>query len=198
MRTRISGLVRSPAVLALLAINVIVWVAQLVDPDVAEALLLRSGPATLVGRPWTLLTVLFLHELIVHLAMLVAVLLIFGLPLERITRPRHVLLIYLAAGIVGSLLIVLVSAGMGWDERMVGSSAAFHGIAGAFIAMRPEAAVPGGKGKHYLIALLAFNVLLLPASPLSSLAHLAGLAVGLLYGRGLRTRKPAPVIAGLD
>jgi membrane associated rhomboid family serine protease len=189
MDRHLARLASSPAVLTLIGINIAVFLAQLIRSDVAEALLLHSGTA-LTERPWTLLTVFFLHELVVHIALLVGVLLVFGVALEQLVGARHVVLIYLAAGFVGSLSIVLASGALGVDERMVGSSAAFHGIIGAFIALRPDAVLLGSKAKTWLIVLVVVNlVLMFPTdfTPLSGAGHLAGLAVGFLYGSQLRT-----------
>jgi membrane associated rhomboid family serine protease len=184
----LARLLRSPAVLSLIGVNIAVFVAQLIRNAVAGALVLQAGEAV-IERPWTLVTVMFLHEHLAHLALLVVVLLAFGISLERRTGARHLVLIYLAAGFVGSLVIVLVAGGFGWDERMVGSSAAFHGIIAAFVALRPDATVLGSPAKTWLLALIVINlVLMVPTgfgTPLSSAAHLMGLAVGFLYGRQL-------------
>ncbi len=178
----------SPAVLTLIGVNMAVFVAQFFRDDVAEVLVLHAGEA-LTERPWTLVTVMFLHEWVVHVALLVGVLLAFGVALERLVGARHVMLIYLASGFVGSLAIVLASGPFGWDERMVGSSAAFHGIIAAFIALRPDADVLRSKANTWMIVLVVINlVLMVPTgfgTPLSSVAHLIGLAVGFLYGRWL-------------
>jgi membrane associated rhomboid family serine protease len=193
MDRHVTRLASSPAVLTLIGINVAVFVAQLVRSDVAEALVLHSG-AALTERPWTLLTVFFLHEIFVHIAALVLIMLVFGVALEQLVGARHVVLIYLAAGFVGSLAISLASGALGVDERMVGSSAAFHGIIAAFIALRPDAVVLGSKAKTWLIVLVVANlVLMFPTdfTPLSGAGHLTGLAVGFLYGRQLRTAEVA-------
>jgi len=196
MDRHLARLASSPAVLMLLGINIAMFVAQLIRSDVAEALVLHSGTA-LTERPWTLVTVFFLHELIVHIAALILIILVFGVALEQLVGARHVMLIYLAAGFLGSLAIVLTSGALGFDERMVGSSAAFHGIIGAFIALRPDAVVLRSKAKTWLIALVVVNVVFMfptpPGfTPLSGAAHLVGLAVGFLYGRQLRTTDVAP------
>jgi membrane associated rhomboid family serine protease len=183
----LARVLRSPAVLTLIGINSAVFVAQIIRSDVAEALVLHAG-AALTERPWTLVTVFFLHEIVVHIALLVVVLLAFGVALERLVGARHVVLIYLAAGFVGSLVIVLTAGALGLDERMVGSSAAFHGIIAAFVALRPHTVVFRSTATRWLIGLVAVNLILLPTgfgTPLSGAGHLAGLAVGFLYGRQL-------------
>ena len=189
MNRHLARMASSPAVLTLIGISLAVFVAQLIRSDVTEALVLHSGTA-LIERPWTLVTVFFLHELVVHIAALVLIMLVFGVALERLVGARHVVSIYLAAGLVGSLAAVLTSQALGLDERMVGSSAAFHGIIAAFIALRPDAVVLRSKAKTWLIVLVVVNlVLMFPTdfTPLSGAAHLGGLAVGFLYGRQLRT-----------
>ena len=193
MDRHLARMTSSTAVLTLIGINIAVFVAQLIRSDVAEALVLHSGAALTEG-PWTLATVFFLHEHVMHITLLILIMLVFGVALEQSVGARHVVLIYLAAGLVGSLAIVLTSGALGVDERMVGSSAAFHGIIAAFIALQPDTVVLRSKAKTWLIVLVVANLaLMFPTdfTPLSGAGHLAGLAVGFLYGQQLRTARTA-------
>jgi len=49
--------------------------------------------------------------------------------------------------------------------------------------MQPSARVFGAKATQWLAVLVGINVVLLVSQPLGSVAHLAGLAVGVVYGR---------------
>lgn len=57
----------------------------------------------ILERPWTLVTVFFSHELPIHIIVNMALLFFFGLELEKATNAKTVILVYLAAGLIGSM-----------------------------------------------------------------------------------------------
>jgi membrane associated rhomboid family serine protease len=177
---------RSPAVIGLLLVNLAVFIAQLVNPKVVDALAIAGEPSEILTRPWTLVTAFFLHENPGHLILMLAMLVVFGVALEAIARASHVVLVYLAGGLAGSLAIVAAAAIVGPDE-MMGSSAAMFAIAAAFAALRPDAKLFGSKTKHWAAALLLINLPFAFVSVLSSVGHVAGLVVGAAIGYRLRT-----------
>lgn len=181
---------RSPVVWGLLLVNVAVFVGQLVERGVVDALGLPGEPSELFARPWTLVTVFFLHEHAAHLVVMVLMLLVFGTALEAVAGARQLLFVYLAGGLVGSLTIVFASAFVGSGDLSVGSSAAMFAIAAAFAALRPDARLFGSKAKHWAAALLLFQVPFAFSWPLGSLAHLAGLGVGGTIGYRMRASTP--------
>jgi membrane associated rhomboid family serine protease len=174
------------AVAALVVVNVLVYVFQLLDSGVADELALRADPGEVLDRPWTVVTVMFLHEHPMHLVLMLAVLVVAGAALEELVRARFVIAVYLAAGLAGAAAFVATSTALDLDERAVGSSAAVLGVAAALIALRPHERLVGGKATHWLAAIVVVNLLLAASAPGSSAAHLAGVAVGLAAGRLLR------------
>jgi membrane associated rhomboid family serine protease len=177
---------RSPAVIGLLLVNLAAFIAQLVNPKVVDALAIAGEPSEILTRPWTLVTAFFLHENPGHLILMLAMLVVFGVALESITRASHVVLVYVAGGLAGSLAIVAAAAIIGPDV-MVGSSAAMFAIAAAFAALRPDEKLFGSTAKQWAALLLLAQLLFVFISVLSSVAHVAGLAVGAAIGYRLRT-----------
>lgn len=184
-------LMRSPAVLSLIAIQVVVYLAQLVNSGVAERLALPGGVEELGERPWSPLTVMFLHDLFVHLAAMVLMLAAFGPLLEESARAVDVIAVYLLAGLAGSLgVLAAIAVVPAWaeDGMMVGSSAAVFGVTAAVLAMRPSSRLFGGTTTQWLGVSIVVNIVFLFSMPLGSVGHLTGIAVGWAYGRWLRTR----------
>jgi membrane associated rhomboid family serine protease len=176
----------STGVKALLLVNIAVFVVQLVNPRVVDAFAIAGPPSEVLTRPWTLVTAFFLHDNPGHLVLMLAMLVVFGVALETITRTSQVVLIYLAGGLAGSLAIMAAAAIVG-PEVMMGSSAAVFALAAAFAALRPDAKLFGSKAKQWAAILLLVNVPFAFVSVLSSVAHVAGLAVGAAIGYRLRT-----------
>ncbi|MCZ2860788.1 rhomboid family intramembrane serine protease [Blastococcus sp. VKM Ac-2987] len=179
---------RSPATLALIALQVVVFVAQAVNSGVADRLSLPGDLDGLSDRPWSPLTVMFVHENIAHIAVMVLMLSAFGTLLEQTARTRDVVAVYLLAGLAGSFTALAVVAAVETDGTLVGASAAVFGVAAAILAMRPSSKVFGGTTTQWFAALVGINVVFLLTQPLGSVAHLVGLAVGAAYGRWLLTR----------
>jgi membrane associated rhomboid family serine protease len=176
---------RSPAVMGLLLVNVAMFIAQTVNPGVVDALGIAGEPNEFLTRPWTLVTVFFLHGNVGHLVLMLGMLLVFGMRLETITRARHVVLVYLAGGLAGSVAIFAAGAIVGADA-MLGSSAAMFAIAAAFAVLRPDAKLLGSPAKIWAALLLLVNLPFAFMSLLASVAHIAGLAVGAAIGHRLR------------
>lgn len=187
----LKGLMRSPVVLALIAMLVIVFIAQLAIPGLGDRLSLPGTAADLGDRPWSPLTVMFVHESIVHLGVMVLMLAGFGVLLEQRARSVDVVAVYLLAGLAGSLAVVAALAALETDGTLVGASAAVFGVAAAALVMRPSSRILGGTATQWLAALVAINIVFLLSQPLSSVAHLTGVAVGVAYGSVLKRRAPA-------
>jgi rhomboid protease GluP len=138
------------------------------------------------GSIWQLFTSMFVHANIMHLAGNMFFFLIFGLRAEELFRTRDYLLIYFLSGLAGNLLTLL----MGPEMISVGASGAIFGIFGASIIYLRRTI-----GQSIVSALMyAFFLLVISTGPgVNILAHLGGLAVGLLIGYLLSTRRrPQP------
>ena len=136
------------------------------------------------GWYWQLFTSMFVHVDVIHLFLNMIFLLIFGLRAEELFSEGEFFTIYLASGLVGSLLTLL----MPLNTVSAGASGAIFGMFGAVLIYLRK--MLGGSIIGALI--ISFYFLLLnSASPQINLfAHFGGLFAGLLIGYLLaRSRK---------
>lgn len=133
---------------ALVAVNVAIFVAMalagvgFVNPSVEGVLAWGAnyGPLTTGGQPWRLLSYMFLHFGVVHVAMNMFALWQMGYLVERLLGHRGFLSVYFFAGVAGSLASLL------WNPFAVaaGASGAVFGVYGALPAylLRSRGSVP--------------------------------------------------------
>ncbi len=142
------------------------------------------GPLTLGGRWWRLLTSMFLHIGIIHLAVNMWCLWDLGSLAEHIYGRIAFLAIYIVTGLSGAIL------GLTWHPFAVeaGASGAIFGLAGALITCFyfGKLSFPKHSIKAALLSLFAFagyNLFLgLVTRRTDNAAHLGGLLSGLLLG----------------
>lgn len=181
----------------LVAVNLLVfllWWWQGVPVEVMVGHFLVSWPHLVDGRIWVLLTSVFSHNLLFHLAINLIVLLSFGPPMERLMGSRRFLGFYLAAGLIASLAHVGVSTLLiGRPEQpALGASGAIAGILVLFAFSFPKAKVL----LFFLIPLPAIVAALVFVAidiwgliaqiegaglPIGHGAHLGGALTGLIY-----------------
>jgi rhomboid protease GluP len=140
------------------------------------------------GEVWRLFTAIFVHADILHIFGNMFFLLIFGLRAEDMFDLKEYLLIYFLSGLSGGLLTLVL-----WppDTLSVGASGAIFGILGATIIYARQSIRQSIIGA--LIYAFFFFVINLGPN-VNYLAHLGGLATGLLIGYVLATsrrNKPA-------
>lgn len=173
----------------LIAVNVLVWLATVIMGagfwnTSADILLLWGGNAASEfqrGEWWRLLTAVFLHGGLMHVAMNMLVLASMGLAVERIYGHRLFLLIYLASGLIGSSLSLHYSA---QHVVSVGASGAIFGVTGAFLVAlyQHRNRIPGSLVKPQ-ISNLALYILYAVSRGfadhgIDNAAHIGGLASG--------------------
>lgn len=200
---------RGRATLVLLAIMVAVYIVEVLvvsvfhNPDLYYALFTLSA-AHVADRPWTIVTNVFSHAVDnpFHILINGLVFYFFGPTLENIIGSRRFTYLFIGSGVVGSLVQVWLSAVppfAGGGAYVLGASGGIMGLMGTLTILAPE------------LTVLVFFVIPAPLwavtagfavvdfaqsfseTGIASLAHLAGLAVGLgfgqyLYNRGLRAR----------
>jgi rhomboid protease GluP len=184
----------TPVIWALLALNIAVFVLMWLDPSgrgspMAEAAKLvrwgsNAGPYTLRGQWWRLVTSMFLHGGLLHIAFNMFALWQVGRLVERMFGSPRFLGLYMIAGVCGSLASVL------WNPHVnsVGASGAIFGIIGGLLAFirRPDSGVPPTIVKDLrgsLSGFLLFNIaagLVYPHT--DNAAHIGGLAGGYVAG----------------
>ena len=175
------------AVLPLILINIAVFIAEaaLGNKFIGSFILTPD----IFARPWILLTHMFLHADINHLALNMYTLLIFGPLLEQRIGIKRFLSIYLASGIIAGVISSF------FYQSALGASAAIMGMIGVLIILMPD------------LRLLLFFVVPMPLwlvgiiyalfdifgiffpSGVGNIAHLIGMAMGLSYGFYLKKEK---------
>jgi membrane associated rhomboid family serine protease len=177
-------------VLAIIAVNVVLFIARLSRPDLIYTLGLT--PATWTGEPWTLLTSMFMHDDITHILFNMLSLYFLGRFLCQLVGDKWFLVVYFVGGIAGSFLFVLLGKE---NATVIGASGAIFAVGGALAVLVPNvkvilfpipAPVPLWTaiiGTFLILTLLAF------ATNIAWEAHLGGLLLGLAVGYFLRRRQ---------
>lgn len=163
---------------------VAMFMLQQIFPPITESMKLVSSDV--FARPWILLTSVFLHSGALHLVYNLFALVLFGLVLEGIIRPRKLLLLFIASGILASIGSSLIY------HSALGASGAIFGVMGCLVMLRPKGVVfvYGMPLPLWMAAFVwaAFDIFgLFAPSNVANLAHLVGLGFGLVYGLFLRS-----------
>jgi rhomboid family protein len=181
----------TPWVWRLLVANLIAFLLQVtVFPGHPE--LFGFSPIAFGSRPWTLLTYMFVHANVLHLAFNMVALYFFGPPVEARLGSRRFPGFYLACGLGGVALAGLLSQVVPFG-LLVGASGAVLGVAVAFAWYWPDAPVlvfpfPEPFAAKWLVTFtIAISLILAWLSArtgvgggVSHLAHLGGIGTALL------------------
>jgi membrane associated rhomboid family serine protease len=124
----------TPWVRRLIAANVLVFlvIASRAFPIPFDRLVLV--PAMIPMRPWTLITYMFLHGGLGHIAFNMIALYFFGSRVELRIGSRHFILLYLISGITGALLSLVFTP----YAPIIGASGAVFGVSFAFAYFWPR------------------------------------------------------------
>ena len=142
------------------------------------------GPATLTGEWWRLFSSMFVHFGFLHLALNMWVLWSVGRLIERMFGSLHYALLYLFAGLCGSL------ASLWWHPLVnsAGASGAIFGLLGGLLAfaLNPATGMPttiAASQRRIGLAFIAYNLLNgFSHHAIDNACHLGGLAGGFLMG----------------
>jgi membrane associated rhomboid family serine protease len=122
----------TPYVRILLFANIGVFFLQNTIGWVTSAMIFV--PRLIVVRPWTIITYMFLHAGLMHLAFNMIGLFFFGPRVEERLGSQSFLTLYLLSGISGALLSLI----MGPSAAVLGASAAVFGVMLAFAWFWPD------------------------------------------------------------
>jgi len=139
----------------------------------------QANSKVLNGDYWQLLTSIFVHVDISHIALNMLFLIIFGLRAEELFTTEEYFSVYMLSGLSGSLLTLFL---MSPNTLSAGASGAIFGMYGAgIIYMRKT------FGQSIIGALMyAFLLLILSTGAgVNIVAHFGGLASGLIIGYAL-------------
>lgn len=178
--------------LLIIFINVAIYILLNVMPNIAEGILLNPQTDMIIKRPWTLLTVIFSHEVHVHILVNMGLFYFFGRAFESITSSKTLLLVYILSGVIGSIAIIPLAPLIGWIGPIAGASAAVFGIVAAYAMLRPNISILGGKAKMYAGLLFTINLIIAILNPEISIgasAHAIGILVGLICGYYLKNKE---------
>ena len=182
---------QAPITLALLAINVLVWLGQISPFGQAITYEFFFAPVLAISEPWRMLTAGFVHDWSgpLHILFNSYAIWIFGRQLEPMLGTLRFLLLYLTSIVGGSVAVMWLSDPV---VPVVGASGALFGLMGAFFVI---IRATGGNASQ-LFGLIAINFALgFFVSGISWEGHLGGLVTGLLIALLFaRTRKPNQVV----
>lgn len=145
----------------------------------------NNGAATTDGEWWRLLTAMFLHYGVIHLAMNMWALFSAGHLLEKLLGRAGFALAYLGSGLAGGFLSIAWHGDKTWSA---GASGAVFGVYGAILGymLREKHRLPAGifgPMTKSMLGFVAYNVLYgFARSGIDNSAHLGGLVGGLALG----------------
>lgn len=187
---------RAPITLGLMACNILVFATMLgygaglwhTSNSVQLAWGANFGPATQDGQWWRLGTAMFLHFGLVHLALNMWALWDVGRLVERLLGRLRFVLLYLASGMFGNLLSLVLQG-----NRAVsgGASGAVFSLYGALLVFlwRERRHVDKGEFRWLFGAASAFTLLTLGMGlvvpGIDNAAHVGGLVCGAVLARVL-------------
>ncbi len=121
----------TPAVLFIILGNVVGFLLQSLAPSFTNALVF--DPRLVLLRPWTVVTYMFLHGSLAHIAFNMLALYFFGPRIEGRMGSQRFTTLYFASGITGALLSMFFSG-----SPILGASGGVFGVMLAFAWFWPE------------------------------------------------------------
>ena len=183
---RYRGLRLSPIWL-LIGINFLLFIATIINSELI--FLLGLQPASLLEKPWTIVTNLFIHGGIGHILANMLTLYFFGTFLYRLIGGRKFLLVYFLGGVVGNILYLFLASPF---SIAIGASGAVFALGGVLTIMTPRLRVfifPIPAPLPLWAAVIGGFVILSFFPQVAWQAHLGGLVSGLVAGSFFRKRR---------
>ncbi len=179
------------AVKPIIIANILFFILQVIlgrmGINFTEAFMLISSD--IFSRPWILLTSMFLHGGLNHILFNMYALILFGPLLEYKIGAKKFLFIYLLSGIVAAFFSSF------FYTRALGASGAIMGMLGAIIILMPNLRllflffIPMPLWIAGVIwILIDFFGIFMPSN-IANIAHLVGIACGLLFGLYLKRQR---------
>jgi membrane associated rhomboid family serine protease len=191
----------STALKALIAANVVMFLATTLIRSIDLVAVLGLVPALVIHRLWIWqpVTYMFLHAGLFHILFNMLALWMFGTELERMWGTRFFLKFYFVTGVGAGVLTILVSLiGFGFTNTIyvvptIGASGAIYGLLVAYALYFPDRRIymyflfPVPARTFVLImGAIALYLSLADAGGVANATHLGGLLVGYLYLKGSR------------
>ncbi|KHK95998.1 Rhomboid family protein [Microbacterium mangrovi] len=182
---------RPLATYTIIAITVVVYLTQLIPGSPVAAWLQLAGVYVMPVsgapfQPWRMLTVLFVHESILHVGFNMLALWMIGQSLEPLLGRWRFVTLYLLSGFGASAAVVAFSSPL---QPVVGASGAIFGLFGALLIIGRHIGAPIGGIAVVIGINLVFTFL--PGTNIAWQAHVGGLITGAVAGLIFaRTRSP--------
>jgi membrane associated rhomboid family serine protease len=191
----------TPAVKWIIIANIVMYVAKIVVPDVAQGndpldVYLGLIPRQVVGSFWIWqpVTYLFLHGDVVHILFNMLGVWMFGVTLERQWGTHQFLKYYAVAGIGAGLTVIVFGllpfeiTSSTYTAITIGASGALYGLLLAFAIYYPDTPILmfflfPVPARYFVMIIGAIALLTSPNTGVSNAAHLGGLLFGWLYLR---------------
>ncbi len=197
----------SPAVKLLLIVNVAMFIATILVPELRQYLGLRPQAVLERGAIWQLATYAFLHADVFHILFNMLALWMFGVELERIWGTRFFVKYYAITGIGAGLVTIVVSllplafSPVMYIVPTIGASGAIYGLLLAYGLTFPNRPIYlyflfqiPAKYFVMIIGAVAFlSSISNQPGGISHAAHLGGLGVGYFYLKGRRLLRVNPL-----
>ena len=189
----------TPAVQMLLIANIGVYLLEMLDPGLLTGLALwplgaaRVFPPELAGahfQPWQLVTYAFLHGSLLHIALNMYGLWLFGVRMEQVWGSRAFLIFYFVCVVGAGLTQLLVTSLSGQIYPTIGASGGVFGLLLAFGMTFPEERLmlvfPPVilKAKWFVVLYGAIELWAGVTGTQAGVAHFAHLG-GMAFGYGL-------------
>jgi rhomboid protease GluP len=169
-----------------LGLIIVVFLAQLASTQLAGVDLIlafgaKDNTRIAHGEFWRLLTAVFVHASVLHIAFNGYALYILGRDVEAFAGWLRFTLIFLLAGLSGSVASLLFN-----PAPSVGASGAIFGLIGALVVFlyrhRKLFGERGRRNLQSIIVIALINLLIGLSGGIDNWAHLGGLAGGLILG----------------
>jgi len=172
----------------LIVVNLLLFVVRVINPDIIYNLgLWQDG---FWGRPWTLLTSMFIHASVWHILANMITLYFFGSYLNRLLGTLKFLIVYFAGGILGGIIYLLLPPSA--TIIAIGASGAIFALGGVLAVMRPRLRVivfPIPAPIPLWIAIIGIFAIFSFLPNVAWQGHTGGLALGLVAGYIFRRRE---------
>jgi membrane associated rhomboid family serine protease len=189
--SRIQNLSISPSIAIIALCTLSFFLELIIGPAYLSAF--EFDPGSILTRPWTLVTYIFLHSDKWHLLFNMLVLFFLGTALERIIGKRQFLGVFFASGILSAIGYSFLSYPLFniSPGPMIGASGAIYGVFAALTMLEPEMRVYvyfiPMRLKYALLLFALFDFLMVNSSDMiAHTAHLSGLFVGLYMGSRIK------------
>ncbi len=167
----------------LIGLNLAIYVATIINHNLLGTMGL--SPSWFMTKPWTLVTSMFYHQEFWHFFSNMLMLFFFGRIVFKLMGGWRFTAVYLAGGLAGNLLYLLIGS---HNTIAFGASGAVYALAGALVIMVPKLTVnlyflfPVPLWVFVIIFMVILSVPPFAPSFMAWQAHMGGLVVGVAAG----------------